>query len=260
MHEETVIAPSATHPAAAEPAPAPEPWTVVPVGELAPAYKPGHGGYAHLRFPSVPQTAPGYLDFGPLMLAALERIPGDVPGYAMHPHDNAELITLVFEGGLLHRDSLGGSALLEPDVVQTMSAGRGLSHAALIEGGRGALGMEVALSPRTRDGEPRVTRARFPRDQRRGRWVTYASGRADRPAAALPIDQDAAICGARLRAGERLDYGLAAGRRGYLLGVHAPVQVGTTQVQPQERVLVEGPVTLPITATGETELVLLDLP
>jgi redox-sensitive bicupin YhaK (pirin superfamily) len=267
MHEDIerpVAARPAPHHAAAPGGPAeeppPEPWTVVPVEGLAAAPKPGHRGYAHVGFPFMPKGVPGHLEFGPLLLAAVETMPGDSPGYPMHPHDNAEVVTLVFEGTLTHGDSLGERTTLSPDTVQIMSAGRGLSHEALVAGGREALAMEIVLSPRSRDGEPHVARAGFPRQQRAGRWTTYVSGRADRPDTALPMDQDAAICGARLRRGERLDYTLDAGRRAYLVSVHAPVQVGSSTVQPQERVLVEGPVTLPIAATGDTELVLIDLP
>jgi quercetin 2,3-dioxygenase len=49
-------------------------------------------------------------------------------GYDTHPHADTEIVTLVLEGSLVHRDSLGGSQVLRPGAVQLLSAGAGVLH------------------------------------------------------------------------------------------------------------------------------------
>jgi redox-sensitive bicupin YhaK (pirin superfamily) len=49
-------------------------------------------------------------------------------GYDTHPHADTEIVTWVLQGSLVHRDSLGGSHVLEPGAVQLLSAGTGVRH------------------------------------------------------------------------------------------------------------------------------------
>jgi quercetin 2,3-dioxygenase len=50
-------------------------------------------------------------------------------GYADHPHRDAEIVTWVLSGSLVHEDSHGNSGLIYPGLAQRMSAGSGIVHA-----------------------------------------------------------------------------------------------------------------------------------
>ncbi len=50
-------------------------------------------------------------------------------GYPDHPHQDAEIITWVLSGSLIHEDSHGNSGLIYPGLAQRMSAGSGIVHA-----------------------------------------------------------------------------------------------------------------------------------
>src|SRR4051794_21293257 len=45
-----------------------------------------------------------------------------------HPHINLSTLTYLFEGQILHRDSLGTEKTIEPGAVNWMQAGRGIVH------------------------------------------------------------------------------------------------------------------------------------
>jgi len=49
-------------------------------------------------------------------------------GFGMHPHDNMEIITIPFSGGVLHQDSMGNKGVVGPGEIQVMSAGTGIYH------------------------------------------------------------------------------------------------------------------------------------
>ncbi len=49
-------------------------------------------------------------------------------GFGMHGHRDMEIITVVLEGELEHRDSLGHVGRLRPGEVQVMTAGTGIRH------------------------------------------------------------------------------------------------------------------------------------
>lgn len=45
-----------------------------------------------------------------------------------HPHIGLATVTYLFEGAMMHRDSLGSSQLIEPGAINWMTAGRGIVH------------------------------------------------------------------------------------------------------------------------------------
>ena len=45
-----------------------------------------------------------------------------------HPHIGLATVTYLFEGAMLHRDSLGSVQLIEPGAINWMTAGRGIVH------------------------------------------------------------------------------------------------------------------------------------
>lgn len=49
-------------------------------------------------------------------------------GFDLHPHKDMEIVTIVLEGQLEHRDSLGNGDVLTPGKIQAMSAGTGIYH------------------------------------------------------------------------------------------------------------------------------------
>ena len=61
--------------------------------------------------------------FGPVEVA-----PGANHDVRPHPHIGLATVTYLFEGAMLHRDSLGEVQRIEPGAVNLMTAGRGIVH------------------------------------------------------------------------------------------------------------------------------------
>lgn len=61
--------------------------------------------------------------FGPVSLP-----PGPGPNVRPHPHINLATVTYLFEGEMLHRDSLGSVQAIRPGDINLMVAGRGIVH------------------------------------------------------------------------------------------------------------------------------------
>jgi redox-sensitive bicupin YhaK (pirin superfamily) len=61
--------------------------------------------------------------FGPLRMD-----PGAGLDVRPHPHINLATVTYLFEGEILHRDSIGSEQLITPGAVNWMTAGRGIVH------------------------------------------------------------------------------------------------------------------------------------
>jgi redox-sensitive bicupin YhaK (pirin superfamily) len=61
--------------------------------------------------------------FGPIMTR-----PGDNHDVRPHPHIGLATVTYLFEGAMMHRDSLGSVQRIEPGAINWMTAGRGIVH------------------------------------------------------------------------------------------------------------------------------------
>jgi len=61
--------------------------------------------------------------FGPMTLP-----PGTDAGFPPHPHRGFQTLTYLIQGAFRHRDSTGGSGLLQPGGAQLMNAGAGIVH------------------------------------------------------------------------------------------------------------------------------------
>jgi quercetin 2,3-dioxygenase len=71
---------------------------------------------------------PGNVGFGPLLVHNDDRVRSG-SGYSDHPHADAEILTWVLEGSLVHADSTGHRGLVVPGLAQRLSAGSGVVHA-----------------------------------------------------------------------------------------------------------------------------------
>ena len=56
-----------------------------------------------------------------------------IGGFPSHPHRGFETVTVMLEGRMRHKDSVGNVGLLEPGSVQWMTAGRGIIHSEMPE-------------------------------------------------------------------------------------------------------------------------------
>ncbi len=61
--------------------------------------------------------------FGPVAVS-----PGGEHDVRPHPHIGLSTVTYLFEGAIMHRDSLGSAQRIEPGAINWMTAGHGIVH------------------------------------------------------------------------------------------------------------------------------------
>ena len=122
--------------------------------------------------------------FGPVRLAA--GIPRSVD-VRPHPHIGLSTLSYLFDGEIMHRDSLGSAQPIRPGEVNWMTAGRGITHSERFERARaegGALhGIQawVALPLEHEEVEPSFAHyaaADLPTYESGGLWARLVAGEA----------------------------------------------------------------------------------
>jgi hypothetical protein len=177
-------------------------------------------------------------------------------GFPPHPHANMEIITYVRAGAVTHRDSLGNEGRTQAGDVQVMSAGDGIRHAEYNLEGEPTRIFQIWITPSVPGGSPAWGSQPFPKADRSGRFVTLASGFEEDDA--LPIRARARVLGATLKAGETVDYALAAGRHGYLVPAAGAVTVNGLRIDARDGAALKDEAAVIIMAIKDSEIVMVD--
>jgi redox-sensitive bicupin YhaK (pirin superfamily) len=181
-------------------------------------------------------------------------------GFGAHRHENMEIVSIVMEGALAHRDSTGGDGVLHRGEVQRMSAGTGVVHSEFNGSDTEPVHFfQIWILPE-RDGlAPGYEQKLFPLEERRGRLrILVAPDGAD---GVLAIHQDARIYGAILDPGSRVEHALAGGRGAWVQAARGSVIVNGVALAEGDGAAIEEETAVTIVAgDSEAELFLFDLP
>lgn len=146
---------------------------------------------------------PNNIHFGDLRVFNDDTIAGH-QGFGAHSHRDMEIVTIVFQGTLTHRDSMGNSGKISAGEVQYMSAGTGVTHAELNDHNETLKLYQIWILPRKPNLEPKYAQKTFANDSPDNQLVPVASGY-DLPGA-IPIEADATIYTAKLNSGAELTH------------------------------------------------------
>jgi quercetin 2,3-dioxygenase len=174
---------------------------------------------------------PEWMGFGPLRVINEDHVaPGG--GFAPHSHANMEIISVVLNGALEHKDSLGTGSVIRPGDVQRMSAGSGITHSEFnASKTEGVHFLQIWIMPDAHNVPPSYAQQVFPAGQREGNLCLVASK--DGAEASLSIYQDVRMYISKLDTNQSVALDLGAERKAW-------VQMISGRVRLNEQVLSAG--------------------
>ena len=179
-------------------------------------------------------------------------------GFPPHSHQDMEIVTYVRKGAITHKDNLGNEGRTEAGDVQVMSAGTGIQHSEYNQESEETRIFQIWILPDAdKLGQPPRWGARpFPKGERAGSWAVLASGHED-DGDALPINADARVLGATIKAGETLEYSLA-NRPAYLVPATGKLEIEGKTVNARDGAAIADVKSLRIKALEDSEVVLVE--
>ena len=202
-------------------------------------YDPAHVQVRSLRVMNEDRVAPGQ-------------------GFGMHGHRDMEIVTLVLEGVLEHRDSLGNGSVLRPGELQRMTAGTGIRHSEFNPSPSEPVHLyQIWLLPERTGLAPSYEQKSFDDSKRLNRWQLVAAP--DAADDSLAIHQEARLYLANLSDGARLTHDLAPSRLAWLQVLRGDVRLGDHQLTAGDGASVTDQPQLDLTARVPAEVLLFDL-
>ncbi|MCX5590947.1 pirin family protein [Alcaligenes endophyticus] len=176
-------------------------------------------------------------------------------GFPPHSHANMEIITYVREGAISHQDSLGNKGRTLAGDVQVMSAGTGIRHAEYNLEQTTTRIFQIWILPDEEGLAPSWGTKPF--SSTKGQFTILASGYSQ-DSQALPIRVRARVMGARLDAGETINYTLGADKLGYLVPAQGEIRINDILIQERDGAAIKDEHTLHIVAMTDAELVFVE--
>jgi hypothetical protein len=157
---------------------------------------------------------PAHMGFSVLRVINDDRVAAGA-GFGMHPHRDMEIVTVVLDGTLEHRDSMGNVAQIKPGEVQRMSAGTGVLHSEYNPSKTEPVHLlQIWLLPAKEGVTPSYEQKNFPRAERLGAFRLVAAP--DGAEGAVSINQDARLYLAALEPGQAATLSLKPGRKAFV--------------------------------------------
>ncbi len=228
------------------------------------ADKRGHANHgwldAHHSFSFAGWYDPAKIHFGMLRVLNDDVVAGG-SGFGKHPHDNMEIITIVLEGALEHKDSMGHTQAIVPGEVQVMSAGSGVLHSEYNHDPHKKVNLlQTWIFPNRRNVQPRYDQKMFDAAERINKLQALVSP-IEKEDDGLKIHQDAWIYRTNLEKGKSLEHTMHSANHGaYIFVIEGGLSAHGHELGKRDALGVSETETLSITATENSDVVIFEVP
>ncbi len=159
-----------------------------------------------------------------------EDVIAPTKGFDTHAHRNMEILTVVLEGQIAHKDSMGHEEIIQAGEVQLMSAGSGIRHSERNPSKDEKTHLlQIWIEPDSEGLKPGYQQRSFPEMPNSLVLIASKEGKEQ----SLKINQDALVYMANLDPGAAIDYTIRQGR-------HIWVQVAKGEIDIQDKTLKAG--------------------
>ena len=179
-------------------------------------------------------------------------------GFGTHPHRDMEILTVVLEGALAHKDSMGNGSSIRPGQVQCMSAGTGITHSEFNPSKAEPVHLlQIWILPERKGLTPSYEERTFPEAERRGQWRLVAAQ--DGREGAARWNQDVDLYVTLLAPEERVEHRLKPGRHAWAQVARGAVTLNGKPLQAGDGAAISDEEILEVCATEAAEVLLFDL-
>lgn len=220
----------------------------------------GEHGWLHTRysFSFADWHNPLLMGFGKLRVLNDDIIDAR-HGFGAHSHRNMEIITIVTEGAVAHKDSMGNDFSVPAGDVQVMSAGTGVTHSESNDSDSRLALFQIWIEPREMNITPSYAQKQFGLGASKNTLELLAAPNGGE--GALPINQDAYVLSGYFDEGNTFEYKLHAPHHGvYVFVVEGVITVADEQLSARDAIGVWGETSFMVTCTKPSKVLLFEVP
>ena len=200
---------------------------------------------------------PENIHFGPLRVMNDDIIqPGE--GFPTHPHRDMEIVTIVLEGTVAHKDSSGGEGTIAVNEIQRMTAGKGIMHSEFNASDTEVLKLlQIWFIPNKQGLTPGYEQKKFSHEEKKNKLLKVVGGKKEE--GIIFINQDAEIFLSDLEKGKEIIYNLNINRGMYVHVIDGSLNVNNVSLLPGDAAKITQENQIKISANVDSKIILFDL-
>jgi redox-sensitive bicupin YhaK (pirin superfamily) len=182
-------------------------------------------------------------------------------GFGAHSHDNMEITTIVLQGALEHKDSMGNVGVINAGDVQVMSAGTGITHSEYNPSSTEATqSLQIWIFPKERNIKPRYDQKSFVEALVHNQLTTLISPNKN-ATDTLWLNQDTTFSMGKFDAGQQVSYSIKTpGNGAYVFVLEGGVSIAGSQLNKRDAIGVYDSSSFTIETNSETHLLIIEVP
>ena len=202
---------------------------------------------------------PERINFGVLRVLNDDTIDAG-QGFATHPHDNMEIITIPLSGDLEHKDSMGNSGIIRAGEIQVMSAGTGIQHSEFNANKNKDLKLlQIWVFPNKQNVEPRYDQVSIQDLEKENELFQIVSP--NKNDTGVWIHQDAWFYMGNLKKGWKNKYNLKGENNGvYVFLIDGKVKIGTHILNKRDALGISEANNFEIEVMADAQILLMEVP
>ncbi len=200
---------------------------------------------------------PSCMGFRSLRVINEDRVaPGR--GFDTHPHRDMEIITIVLEGALAHKDSMGTASVIRPGEIQRMSAGTGVKHSEFNHSAKEPVHLyQIWILPLKNGSTPSYEQKSFSAKETKNNLRLVASP--DAKEGSVVVHQDVALYDCELDKGKEVFHTLKKGRGAWVQIKSGQIKINDVLLKESDGAAIENEVSLRFQAQQDSDFLLFDL-
>ena len=176
---------------------------------------------------------PKRTNFGDLIVFN-EDVVSPGKGFGAHPHENAEIVSLVLKGKLKHEDSKGNKGIIGEGELQRISAGSGIWHSEYNASDKNSVHfLQIWLEPKELNVEPSYEQKKYSSMKKNSFNLIVGDKKG-----VISINQDARFFLGEFSSGFEFNHLILDNKLGYLFVIEGKIELDNLDLENGDSVLI----------------------
>ena len=179
-------------------------------------------------------------------------------GFDTHPHEEMEIVSIVLDGEMEHKDTMGNEMVIRKNDVQRMTAGTGLYHSEKNMSDHPVHFYQIWINPDKKGLTPSYDQKTYSPDLWKNNLALLASDKADE--SVVTLNTDASIYRTELDKGKNVGFKVGYKRKPFLYVINGTIEINGKKLNKTDQARISEETSLHIIAIEHAELLLIDVP
>lgn len=178
-------------------------------------------------------------------------------GFGKHPHEEMEIISIVLDGEMVHKDTMGNECIIRKNDVQRMTAGKGLYHSEKNKSDKRVHFFQIWILPDKNNLTPSYDQKSFHPDSWKNNLTLLAAKHAGKEAVSL--NTDGAVYRSELAEGSAVTHTTKAGRKLFIYVIEGEVNINGQKFEAKDQARIHNLQAVEIHGNTPADFLLIDV-